>query len=415
LKNLSLSLQYRVPAEYVMSDPVRIRQVLINLIGNAIKFSDQGEILIRVDNLGRQGRLRRVRFEVIDQGIGIEAERMRELFLPFVQIDGANTRKFGGTGLGLSISKKLVKLMGGEIGVESEVGKGSRFWFEIPLELAEDKLEVTAPLKMVTLDNWKPLANCRILLAEDHPINQMVAVSELEDGGAQVDLAADGEAACKACLEKEYDLILMDCQMPVMDGYEAAKQLRSKGFTLPILAMTASAMAGDRERCLQAGMTDYISKPFEKNELKEMVSRYFKQGKKDLPLLSNSNGTRNKSESSGLISGKFDFAAIESRYGKNWCKLLTAYALDLKQRLATMQTLLDKKEFVLLMKEAHTLVGASGLLFLRQLQESFVELELSCKVQDLAKAEKNLALANSLYTELNQQLEATADLLQGKD
>ncbi len=415
LKNLNLSLHYKVPDEYVMADPVRIRQVLINLISNAIKFSDRGEIKVMVENRGRQGKVRKVRFEVRDEGIGIPVEKQKELFMPFVQLDGANTRRHGGTGLGLSISSKLVELMNGEIGVESESGKGSCFWFELPVELMEEKLEITSQLSTISTDNWKPLANRRILLAEDHPLNQLVAVAELEDCGARVDVVPDGATACSACQENDYDLILMDCQMPVMDGYQAVAQLRKRGYEKPIIAMTASAMAGDRERCLKAGMNDYISKPFDNNELRDMVSRYctgsFDSEKSTIksgfhPRVKDARPVAKKENSKSAVSGKsFDCSTLRKRYGDRWRSLLNAYIADLKVRLSRMQSMLNEGDFLNLAKDAHSLIGASGLMFQRELQSLFVELEKSAGQQKLIKAQDKLNKIQSLFEELCNSLE----------
>lgn len=398
LKNLSLCLNYRVPGEPLIADPVRIRQLLINLISNAIKFSQQGQITINVDSLSREGRLRKVRFEVIDQGIGISREKQAELFRPFVQVDGATKAKATGTGLGLSICKKLVTLMDGSIDLESQEGGGSKFWFELPLELAEDKLEVTAQLAAIRQDNWKPLEGCRILVAEDHPLNQMVAVAELEEGGAAVDIANDGMEACRRWKDGSYDLIFMDCQMPVMDGFDAAKQLRESGCSLPIIAMTASAMQGDRERCLESGMSDYLSKPFEQNELREIASRYFKQNIE--PELT----TRAKAETKPKNS--LDKRALEIRYGQNWRRLLDSYMQDLEKRLASMGESFHQGQFQALAKDAHALMGASGLVFLRELQATFAELEIQAKngKEKQTEIESSLEKANEYFRILVQQL-----------
>ena len=267
-------------------DPGRIRQVLLNLAGNAIKFTPSGEILIRALLLENTAAGCIVRFEVRDSGIGLSPETQKRLFQPFVQADGSTTRKYGGTGLGLSISKRLVGLMGGKIGVESELGKGARFWFEIPLLHGQTGLATTneAP-DMQELANTDSKAeearqSPRLLLAEDNLANQKLALLLLKKIGYEVQVAANGKEAVRAALGIHFDAVLMDCQMPEMDGFEATLAIRgaekNTGMHLPIIAMTANAMQDDKEKCLHVGMDDYISKPINVKKLAEILERWVK-------------------------------------------------------------------------------------------------------------------------------------------
>ena len=255
-------------------DPGRLGQVLINLISNAIKFTHQGQVKLRVRQLIVRRDLYRVRFEVQDTGIGIPTESLPRMFQAFSQADISTTRKFGGTGLGLSISKKLVNLMGGEIGVTSEIGRGSTFWFEIPLNVAETVSSIVTEFDKTVKTSYA----ARILIAEDNVINQKVAVATLKKLGYQPIVVGNGREAIDALESQPFDLVLMDCQMPIVDGYEATKIVRlnaARGLHLiPIIAMTAHVMAGEREKCLAAGMSDYITKPFDVRTLHALIERH---------------------------------------------------------------------------------------------------------------------------------------------
>jgi PAS domain S-box-containing protein len=293
----------------VAGDPGRLRQVLTNLIGNAIKFTDQGRIHLNVELLSEMPPGMLIRFNVKDTGIGISPDQTNRLFQSFTQGDGSSTRRYGGTGLGLAISKQLVELLGGEIGVESEPGKGSHFWFTAKFDRLDSREAVefqqaagqAAQLRKKSsadaiapkppppgvhvvklaglLDEKSQLEDAarRVLLAEDNEINQRIAVRLLQKLGVAVDFVSNGREAVEAVANRKYDLVFMDCQMPGMDGFEATRIIRTRqGNTdrTPICALTANAMEGDRERCLAAGMDDYISKPVGIEKLQDVIDRW---------------------------------------------------------------------------------------------------------------------------------------------
>jgi signal transduction histidine kinase len=248
----------------LLGDPHRLRQVLVNLVGNAIKFTESGSVIVSVDMLRTDADECELLFQVRDTGIGIPPEHRARIFEQFTQGDGSTTRKYGGTGLGLAISNRLVKLMGGTIGVESEVGRGSVFHFTLRLKRAEPAAAPERPRPTTDRPSTELGRGRTVLLAEDNVVNQQVALGMLERLGFKVVLAEDGQQAVDAVVaHPEVELVLMDVQMPVLGGFEATEKIRERASArrLPILAMTAHAMNGDRERCIESGMDDYIAKP----------------------------------------------------------------------------------------------------------------------------------------------------------
>ena len=273
-------IESSVPAA-VRGDPMRLRQVLINLAGNAIKFTETGEVVVRVSALDAAGRLR---FDVTDTGIGISEEAQAQIFSAFSQADSFTTRKYGGTGLGLAICRQLVALMGGEIGVVSAPGRGSTFWFEVSLEPTAEPstatfTAATSDLKMELQPEIPAAGGPLVLLVEDNAVNREVAVGMLENLGYRTESAVNGLLALEAVAESAYEAVLMDCQMPVMDGLTATAEIRRReakagGRRLPIIALTANAMEGNRDRCLASGMDDFLTKPFTQAQLAAMLKRW---------------------------------------------------------------------------------------------------------------------------------------------
>jgi signal transduction histidine kinase/DNA-binding NarL/FixJ family response regulator len=260
-------------AQNFIGDPTRIRQVLVNLTGNAIKFTDRGSVTVAARYASEAGGASVLRVEVRDTGIGISAEAQTALFQTFTQADGTITRRFGGTGLGLAISKQLVQLMGGKIGVESRPDEGSRFWFTLPPRRTAMVTEDVAHAQQSGIS----LAGYRVLLVEDVEINRVIAREALRRMGCHVEIAEDGVRAVEMALGADYHLVLMDIQMPRMDGVEATRRIRAgegPRSRVPIVALTAHAIASEREAYLAAGLDDYLSKPFKPAALREIVARW---------------------------------------------------------------------------------------------------------------------------------------------
>ncbi|MGH2849796.1 MAG: ATP-binding protein, partial [Solirubrobacteraceae bacterium] len=289
---LDLRIASNVPRR-VRADGARVRQILMNLVGNAVKFTPEGSVTVRVTHPRTQdGDV--VRFEVADTGIGIDPASIDRMFEPFVQADVSMTRKYGGNGLGLSIAKELVELMGGEIGAQSEPDRGSAFWFELELpEVGPTAGQAVSERIVGTSDagSSAPL----VLVVEDSPVNRLVAVHVLDRFGYRSHVVNDGREALAALAAHQYDAVLMDCQMPNVDGYEATRELRRRegnGRHTPVIAMTAHAMTGDRERCLAAGMDDYIAKPVRSQALADMLQRWIRDPDRRRPAPDRDHGTR---------------------------------------------------------------------------------------------------------------------------
>ncbi len=266
---------------WLHGDSGRMGQVLTNLLTNAIKFTEQGGVTVTATARVADGQSD-LRVEVADTGIGIEQATLEKLFTPFTQADGSTARRYGGTGLGLTISAELIGLMGGRIGTESEPGRGSTFWFELTLPVADGaQLAIKTPEHFAALGERDENGNLTddapiVLVAEDNPVNQMLAARMLDKCGFRSEVVSGGNEALAALAEREYAAILMDCQMPGIDGYETTREIRRRenGDThMPIVAVTAHSLAGDREKCIAAGMDDYISKPLRAGELRLALER----------------------------------------------------------------------------------------------------------------------------------------------
>lgn len=269
---LAIELYPDLMHQPLKGDPLRLGQILYNLVGNAIKFTEHGTVTLRAHSVGETIEVVHVRFEVIDTGIGIDSDTQSRLFQSFEQADNSMARKYGGSGLGLAICKRLVQLMGGKIGVVSSPGQGSTFWFVLPLKKREQGVVLPMPISATIMAEQRlqaEYAGTRVLLAEDDPISQEISRGLLEEVGLVVDIAEDGQQALELAQRHRYALILMDMEMPVLDGVEATQAIRacSLNQTIPILAMTANAFDKDREVCLAAGMKEHISKPVDPEKL----------------------------------------------------------------------------------------------------------------------------------------------------
>ncbi|MDD1507754.1 ATP-binding protein [Pseudomonas sp. CNPSo 3701] len=270
---LRLELDDALPAPQVQGDPTRLRQILVNLIGNALKFTERGEVRVEAHWQALDNQVLWFTCQVHDTGIGISAERLDTMFDAFQQADNSISRRYGGTGLGLPIARTLAECMGGTLTARSELGRGSCFTLEIPLPFSAQQPQL--PVHPTVSTPSSPVERS-VLLVEDNAVNQTVIEAMLRSLGYQVELVVDGAQAVNAVERKTFAAVLMDCRLPIMDGYEATRRIRDLGAKgrLPIIALTANALQGDREACLQAGMNDYLAKPFKRMELQEVLERW---------------------------------------------------------------------------------------------------------------------------------------------
>jgi two-component system, sensor histidine kinase len=354
------SVQGDVPAG-VIGDPVRLRQVLSNLVGNALKFTEHGRIVVEVREESSGPGFTRLEFSVTDTGIGIPVAKHATIFEAFSQADGSTTRRFGGTGLGLTISASLVNLMGGRIWMESTPGVGSRFSFTADFDVTSLESTSQAAPAGVPHHDYRvghPPATSRprtVLVAEDNVVNQRVAVGLLSKRGHSVTVANNGLEAVAAVRDRVFDLVLMDVQMPEMGGFEATAEIRrleqQSGRRLRIVAMTAHAMSGDRERCLEAGMDDYLSKPIDSAKLLGMVEQ-LPDEPEVLPLPSN-----------GAATSTFDRDELSKRLGDDReliAEVVRLFVADCPVRLAAIEAAVDRDDAERIRVTAHTLKGAAG-------------------------------------------------------
>ncbi len=351
----------------LVGDPTRLRQVLVNLLGNAIKFTEAGSVSLRVEPDADDAVPTALRFTVVDTGIGIASEKLDRVFERFTQADSSTTRRFGGSGLGLTISRRLVELMGGRIWVQSEVDLGSLFAFAVPFEVSTAaRRPVAAP---IGIGPAVPLPALRILMAEDSPDNCTIALAYLEDTPYLIDVAETGVLACKMFKEGHYDLVLMDRQMPAMDGLTATRNIRAwekanGRAPTPIIALTASALKGDRETCLAAGCTAYLTKPIKQDVLLHAISHYA-EAASALPM----------------IDAVLD---ITSRAGRRVAERTPQYLSNCRRDLQLMQEALERADFGTLDLLGHSLRGSGGSFGFQGITDIGARVEAAAKRGDVA-------------------------------
>ena len=344
-------------------DALRLRQILFNLVGNAVKFTEQGGVRVALDVVENRAGKVRVRFEVADTGIGIAPDKLDVIFDPFIQIDASATRKYGGTGLGMPIARQLVGLMGGQIRVASRPAGGSRFWFEIVLAVpAPGEACNDGAADLVEAGQTSSSRTGRILVAEDHPVNQRLARKILEAAGHRVAVAPNGAEAVAACGAADFDLVLMDVQMPVMDGLEATRRIReAQGRTgkIPILGLTANADTETLTACRQAGMDDVVSKPFGRQTLLALIARWIDAGTGSVPA---PEGPGVDPAGPADDRQPLDFERAVSEFGSVPLveRLACEYADLLQSQMARIDQALDRGDLDQVRREAHAIKGSAG-------------------------------------------------------
>ncbi|MBI1827847.1 MAG: PAS domain S-box protein [Planctomycetes bacterium] len=398
-KGFPLEVEYEglIP-ETIQTDPLRLRQILFNLIGNAIKFTETGSVKVRANCTGVDQETGRMLFAVIDTGIGIGPDAISRLFQPFTQANATLTRRFGGTGLGLTIAKRLAMMLGGDVTVESTPGKGSTFRASIECGQLSSVRMLTEPVEVAQMAPQAPALNendgpttintlrGRLLLAEDGPDNQRLIAHILRKAGAEVEIVENGELAVHAAMQalatlKPFDLILMDMQMPVMDGYAATRRLREVGYERPIIALTAHALAGDREKCIAAGCNDYATKPINRNTLFAVIKEHIRNGE---------SATMEKiTNPQPLIS--------ELASDPEFAELLEAFLSEMPKRVSGLQDAISASDLNTLARLAHQLKGSAGGYGYPIITEAANHVEQSAK-------------SNAAMDQLQKQVETLVDL-----
>ncbi len=377
--------------DFFMGDPLRLQQVLLNLLHNAVKFSPQGAIVIRVGHEEiENSSMANLKFEVIDQGVGFDSETKARLFMSFSQGDGSTSRQYGGTGLGLSISKQLVEMMNGSIDVESTPGKGSRFYFNVQLPLGKFSSLVpeVPPTRAASLK-----IPAKILIAEDNAINQKVICEMTRLLGCEMVVVENGAQALSLLQQFHFDVVLMDGQMPEIDGYEATRRIRSglagpKNRDIPVIAITANAIRGDAERCLEAGMNDYISKPIQFEDLAQKLENWFQRGRKSIDdtALQQLNELAKKGNRNLLL------------------ELLALFAEEAPRMINELRSHVQNEDFVKLNKTAHKLKSSCANLGAHRMRE------LSEKLERANRSDSASQLLILVDTLIEEEKRATAEL-----
>jgi PAS domain S-box-containing protein len=389
------------PCWNLRGDPHRLRQVLINLVSNAIKFTETGEVVLRAEIEKQTDKKTFVRFTVRDTGIGIPPEKLKLIFESFTQADGSTTRQYGGTGLGLTICKQLVELMDGRLQVSSTVGAGSTFEVIVPFQsispsdvralVPPEQVQLTIPttnLSGTTPASSVPQrASVKILLVEDNPVNQRLAVKVLQKAGHDVQTANNGRIACELVAQQRFDVVLMDVQMPEMDGFAATAKIRARQDQprLPIIAMTAHAMTGDRERCLAAGMDDYLTKPLKIEELSATITRWMGNPMPQ-PIVQEDEPV--------------DLAALQKLTDHDdefLRELVELFLSDVPLRMANLHSAVAATSATGIKSESHGLKGSCGNLAAKKMQQQMAEIEKLAANHELTTIPNLMAAADAEF------------------
>jgi len=400
----------------VLGDASRLRQVLVNLCGNAIKFTSKGSVTVEAFPLATQGGRTLLSFEVRDTGIGMEPDTIAKLFQPFTQADASTTRHYGGTGLGLSIVRRLVELMGGRISVSSAPGMGSAFTFTLAFETA-----AAAPAVVLTpsdtgslRDVVEQFAGATVLVVEDNAVNRDVARRFLERLGCKPVVVPDGRAALEACTLRDFDLILMDVQMPVMDGLEATRELRRRealnGTRTPIVALTASAMSGELSRCLSVGMDGLLTKPIEVSRLREVLKQYVGAPAEEADDMSSTDDDRPDAQDAGATrpaGPPIDMTRLRALIGEDEefiRELCQAFVSTTEEILPKLEKALATGDRAELTAAAHKLKGGSQSICAERIAVLALALERGAPSRTLQEL-------NVLLTDLRQEIARCVEYL----
>ncbi len=415
-----LALKCRIGAnvtDMIVGDPTRVRQVLINLVGNAVKFTDRGEVAIDIDTTTQGADM--LRFDVRDTGIGIAPEAQARLFQAFSQADGSMTRRYGGTGLGLAICKQLVAMMGGELGVASMLGAGTTFTFTIRYAKAAGQTQVQAPATLPPASRYSG----KVLVAEDNAVNQEVIMAALRACGCKTTLAGNGREALNAVQKDRYDLVFMDCQMPVMDGYAAARAIRAledqsmiASRHVPIVALTAHATEADREFCLAAGMDGFLTKPFTQAVLRKELARWLSgETRSETSMKSSAEAAASGAslqsqdqDQSGLDQAALDELRALDPDGTAGVvrQIVEMYLTDAPSLIGQLRAAADAKNIDGVMRAAHTLKSSSLSVGAKRVGELTRDIESKSREKTLDGCDALIAALDTQYADARMLLSA---------
>jgi CheY-like chemotaxis protein len=368
--------------QMLKGDAIRLTQILINLISNALKFTHEGGVTVKVDSLNRNEEITWVRFSISDTGIGIESEKQKKIFERFHQAQPENTRRYGGTGLGLSIVKQLVEIQNGTISVTSELGRGSVFTVVLPYQIAhESEMASTIPSPVLVAE---PLhREIKILVAEDNQINQRLIKYLLQQWKIDFDIASNGMEALALLEQKgdEYDIILMDIQMPEMDGYTATEKIRNDlHSTVPIIAMTAHALAGEKEKCLGAGMDDYLSKPLSEELLYKLINKHTQTSLQWRPSVIDLGYLQTLSKGDEIFEKD----------------MIRSFSEQIPEELSELKAAIEQKDFKKIASVAHNMKSTVSYMGILQLTPLLQQMELESENQaNLADINDNFVLIDT--------------------
>ncbi len=415
-KELSLELDIEDSVQkYICGDVNSIRQILNNFISNAIKFTESGKVVLKIAQIEKNVDVVKLNLSVTDTGIGIDKESREKLFQPFTQADSSMTRRFGGTGLGLAICKQLVEMVGGNIGVESKLGEGSTFWFECEYEIGEtdinlirqDEFKVFELKKENEIFNAGSEQELKILIVEDSPTNREITAEMLKQIGLRSESVENGLQAVKACMAKEFDLILMDCQMPEMDGFEATKIIRKKENVTndpTIVAFTASVTASERKKCFNAGMDDYLSKPFTKQNIADLLNKHFKMD--NLPLNLDLQKNMLQHSLSNIIEPKMleSLLEIESDQQGFVFEILDVFFEHAEEKIIETKTAIANEDIQSIKDTAHNLKGSSGNVGLTNISRLFADLEKKAEAADWSEVKEIFEEITKVFNKTKQTI-----------
>ena len=388
--DLKLKIQDDVP-DYLMGDPVRLNQILVNLVNNAIKFTQQGAILIQVETLLPANGMAKIRFSVSDTGIGIEEGKLESIFDSFTQASSDTTRKYGGTGLGLTIVKNIVELMGGEITVESEVGKGTVFYMDLPFELATADAPNGhgAEENNNKIDEMDHLKEIKVLMAEDNEINQELAKFIFQDLGWDLDIAENGLIALDMLGKSDYDILLMDIQMPEMDGYQATRKVRESSedyADIPIMAITAHALKSEVQKCLDAGMDGYISKPFQVDELVRKIEALIRdRQKKDGQAVSKKQSAQAEETFDAPVIDLSNLYALSGKNSTMVNNIINIFVKETPKVIEQIKQYFKNSDWKSLQSACHKMKSSCSVIGAVELHKNMEIIEIDCINNDIDK------------------------------